>query len=372
LKNRSAFSPHRFYLEPGVLIGFKKVGLLFRADYGKIIRLIFTRGTMPHGNQSQEARQKGAEPVNALLAKDMLAQAPKGEDTLTSRLRAEAKSALEKGAVAPPPVDPDKPGSDGGRGELVYGLGLRGQYEARADNIVELIARGVFAEGAPMPTCEAVLKTFSTEQLEIASKYQEPKLLIVPETSFAAKVAALDAAMAIAKERSALSIRHEGPVSKADRERVAEIGKWQNAYVNHETFLETDPGSERITGWRAVIVDGANEIDPAKMGDDVKLALGGRRDRRKEARRPGEGGMDRHLYAMLMLDAVMKGEPVDKVANDWRYTLLEDDSANSESRVPYAGLYPDVRRVRFGWSPPGDVDGYGRFRRSVGGDVPKS
>jgi hypothetical protein len=66
----------------------------------------------------------------------------------------------------------------------------------------------------------------------------------------------------------------------------------------------------------------------------------------------------------------MKGEPTDRIANGYRYTLLEDDPANSASRVPSADWHPGGRLVGFVWFHPGVVGDRGRFRRSVGGDVP--
>jgi hypothetical protein len=194
----------------------------------------------------------------------------------------------------------------------------------------------------PVPTLERAMAIFTPEMLRLASTFQEPTLLLVPETSFAAKVKAIDAKKTMEGQKE--------------------------TYVD-DLHKGSDSGTERITGWKVAIVDGANDMDPERMGDDVALKLRKRIENRKEARGPAEAGMDRHLYAMLMLEGIMKGEPTDRIANGYRYTLLEDDPANSASRVPHAYWDPDDRRVFFLWSHPGGVNDDGRFRRSVGGDV---
>ncbi len=357
---------------------------------------------MPQANQSQDLGRKGMDPLQASaidalsIGRDMLAKSPKVDESLASKSRTETKSVLAEGASATPPVAPSETEASV-RKELIDRLGLMGQYEERMDSMVGLIGRGIFrlkeaekgkdgepvpkpkdAEKAksipfPIPTLGAALAVFSTEQLRLAADtFQEPTLLLVPKTSFAAKVAALDAAVARMKELVG---------SKSDKERAKEIGEWQDTYVDgiyknrepapgEEGAAKADPGSEEIEGWRVVIVDGAVEIDPEGMGDDVRLTLGERMGKRSEAaRKTGGAGFDRHLYAMLMLEGIMRGETIDKIKNDWRFTLLDDDPANSPSRVPNAYWVPVIRRVNFFWLLPGVVLDDSRFRRSVGGEV---
>lgn len=133
-------------------------------------------------------------------------------------------------------------------------------------------------------------------------------------------------------------------------------------------IIYKDSGSDEITGWKAMIVDGAIDMS-VKDGDDLRLTLEDRIQTRKVAQKPGERGMDRHPYAMLMLEALRKGEPIDNFDNGYRCTLLDCDPANSETRAPYAFWDPGFRRVHFDWHRPGSPEVHTRFRSVVGGDV---
>lgn len=255
-------------------------------------------------------------------------------ENLGETTRSKAQEVLTADPNTPPPNEPEakKPPT---REQLIDQLGLRDQYENRADHMVHLINQGVFKLGKPIPTLEATLNSFTTEQLELASTLKEPTLLLVPETSFAAKVLAIDAYKTIKgqKDTNATGI-----------------------------FTRSDSGSGKIAGWKAMIVDGAAKV-ALKDGDDVTLLLRDRIANRKSARRPGEKGMDHHTYAMLMLEALQKSEPTDQDC----FTLLDDDPALSDSGVPYARWYGD--QVFFRAFVPGYVHGDARLRSSVGGDV---
>jgi len=220
-------------------------------------------------------------------------------------------------------------------------LKLKSQYSERLMTLQHygfLTEAGKSKEGdVPVPSYEKAMSNFKPEELEIVRHFQKPMLLLIPETSFAAKVKALDA-------------RKQG-MQKND------------TYVDN-IFTKTDSGSDKITGWRAVIVDGAHEMD-AYEGDNLGLSFDERIKNRKEARKSGEKGMDRHKYALLMMEAIRNGDPVDKEL----YTLLDDDPALSVSSVPGASFDPDDREVDFDARYPVLVRGYARFRSSVGGDV---
>lgn len=258
------------------------------------------------------------------------------------RSRAKAKKVLAKGPATPPPTEPEakKPPT---REELIYGLGLRSQYEMRLETLVGPVASGIFARGAPMPSCDRVLGSFTLEMLELAQTFQGPTLLLVPETSFAAKVKALDTHKTMKGQ--------------------------QDAFVN-DVFKENDSGSEKITGWKAVIVEGAKKME-VKKGDNEDFELGERIANRKVARKPSEKGMDRHIYAMLMLEALRKGEPIDEHGQmGGPYTVLDDDHALSDLFVPSADWrHPIPPRVIFGGDRTREKIGDARFRSSVGGDV---
>ena len=226
--------------------------------------------------------------------------------------------------------------------EIIHRLDLEAQYGERLNTLKHygfLAESGEAREGdIQPPTFEKAMSAFTPQELEIASYFQKPTLLLIPETSFAAKIHALDA--------------HKQGMQKND------------TYID-EIYTDSDSGSDKITGWRAVIADGARVMG-CYEDDKLDLRLDKRIEQRRATRKPGEKGMDRHRYVLLMMEATKSGNPVDKEL----FTLLDDDSALSGSDMPYAGFDdPDDRGVCFGGSYPDDVDVNARFRSSVGGDV---
>ena len=223
---------------------------------------------------------------------------------------------------------------------LAKELNLKAQYVRRLNILrhYDLIGEGAeFNEDniAP-PSYEAVVAGFKPEELEIATRFIQPMLLIIPETSLAFKVKVLSAC----KEKV---LKHE-------------------TYIN-EDYRVTDTGPGKITGWRAVIVESAPEIQPYE-GDNVNATFDERIKQRKATRQTYEKGMDRHRYCLLMMEAVRDGHPVDKKL----FTLLDDDTALSETKVPAADFDPNNEWIRFNWRYPDDVNVCARFRPSVGGD----
>ena len=184
------------------------------------------------------------------------------------------------------------------------------------------------------------MSTFKLKELKIASHFQKPTLLLIPETSFDAKIKALDA--------------HKQGIQENE------------THIN-EVYSESDSGSDKITGWRAVIVDGAEEMEAYK-GDNPDLRFDERIKNRKAARKSGEKGMDRHRYVLLMMEAIKNGDPVDKKC----HTLLDDDltlfDSDSDFGVPNASFNLRNHNVRFYLYGSSDVYRGARFRSSVGGD----
>jgi hypothetical protein len=194
---------------------------------------------------------------------------------------------------------------------------------------------GAKKNDVPAPAIDKVMASFSPEELAVAKDFQEPTLLLIPETSFASKVAAINA--------------HKTMERQGD------------TYVD-DIFAKSDSGTKKISGWKVVIVDGAKEME-CKEGDDLGQGFGKRIEKRKVNRRPGEKGMERHAYALLMMEALRIGELIDRNT----YTLLDDDPALLDSDVPFARWSVDLRRVNFSRSGPGLVNGKARLHSAVGG-----
>jgi len=226
-------------------------------------------------------------------------------------------------------------------GELPKQLNLKGQYVERLSTLRHF---GFIGENAdPLskdvdpPAYDAIKNSFTKAELELALKFNQPMLLIIPETSLAFKVKALGAC----KEEV---LKHE-------------------TYV-HEEYKPTDTGPDKITGWRAVIVDGISEMETI-LGDDINAKFISRVKKRNDERNELDKGMDRHKYCHLMMESVRSGSPIDQKM----FTLLDSDAALSESSVPAADFDLNNNWIRFNWRYPDDVNVCARFRPSVGGDT---
>jgi hypothetical protein len=225
--------------------------------------------------------------------------------------------------------------------ELIEKLNLAGQWNGCLDTLADYgftTDLGEAKEGnADGPSYDEVISSFSYEELEIASHFQQPTLLLIPENSFAAKIKALD---------------------------THKKGPQKNDTSVHLIFKDSDSSSDKITGWRAVIVDGANEMK-AYEGDDLGAGFGARIRKRRKVRKPREKGMDRHIGALLMMKSLRGGDPIKKRL----HILLDDDPALSDSHVPYMFFDPDDHNVVFDEAFPGYLLGEARFRSSVGGNA---
>jgi len=226
--------------------------------------------------------------------------------------------------------------------ELIKGLNLEAQYGECLSTLKHygfLAENGEVKEGdVQPPTLEKTISIFKPEELEIASHFQKPVLLLIPETSFTAKVRAMNS--------------HKQKVQKND------------AFVDC-AYAQTDSSVDKIIGWRVIIADGAQEMR-AHKDTRPDLHFGARIMIRKGVRKiPYEKGMDRHKYILLMMDAIRSGKPIDKKSR----TILDDDPVLCDSQVPNAGFDPEDRNVHFGWSIPISTSKTYCFRSSVGGDV---
>ena len=236
--------------------------------------------------------------------------------------------------------------------KLTKKLNLETQYGERLDTLKHydfLNENGEANEGNVVcPSFEKAMSTFKLKELKIASHFQKPTLLLIPETSFEAKIKALD---------------------------THKQGMQENETHINKVYSETDSGSDKITGWRAVIVDGAQRMEAYKS-DNLDLRFDERIKNRKAARKPGEKGMDRHKYALLVMEIFKDSDPIDKkfytLLDDDPVLLLDDDSALSDfgsgSGVPSASFNSHDHNVHFHWYGPDDVYDGMRFRSSVGGD----
>lgn len=192
------------------------------------------------------------------------------------------------------------------------------------------------------PGFEKVMGAFSPAELEIAKTYQTPVLLLIPETSFSAMIKAINA----------------HPIKNQIDSKVT------------GEFYDNDNGSNKITGWRVSIVDGTRIIETYE--GDLNMSemfpfVRKRVEKRKADRLPGEKGMDRKKYAMLMMESMKACQPVDIVGR----TVLDDDPLLSDSYVPIGGMdnySPETVRVYMA-KEICDISGFTFFRSSVGGDL---
>ena len=89
---------------------------------------------------------------------------------------------------------PNASGSEREKEKLAESLNFHKQYLDRLDTLAAFGFTGFNGapkEGdAPVPEIQETFDSFTPEQLKLASTFQEPTLLLVPENSFGAKVAA--------------------------------------------------------------------------------------------------------------------------------------------------------------------------------------
>ena len=223
---------------------------------------------------------------------------------------------------------------------LATQLNLKGQYVKRMSTLRHfgLIGEGeeLVQSAVPPPSCDAVIESFSPQELQIAAQYRVPMLILVPECSLNLKVKALDSI----------------------KQKMLSHG----SYIN-EIYTETETSDDSIKGWRAYIVEAAHELKPYE-GDDPNAPFGDRVSRHKAGRRSIEKGMDRHRYCLLMMETVKRDDPIDQKL----FTLLDDDPALSDQKIPAADYDPMNHWIRFNWRYPDDVNVCARFRSSVGGE----
>ena len=216
------------------------------------------------------------------------------------------------------------------REALAGQLDFTGQYAAKPDM---LRAADFLDEGEALPTLEEIMSTFTPEELEIAGEYEKPRLVLVPDNSFAAKVKALNAC------------RH--PMKKGD------------TYV-HPGYEDSDSGPEEATGWRAFIVNGK-----LLKANTPEAPMGERERKRKKTRKEHERGMERHTRAMLTLETMANGDPIDQA----HCVILDDDPLLSDTHVPYAGFDTESEELSFYLGRATTIDNGTRFCSSVGGHV---
>lgn len=191
------------------------------------------------------------------------------------------------------------------------------------------------------PTLALVLGAFSTKQQEAIPLLRHPKLLLVPQVSFAAKVRAINSS---------------GLVRYA-------------THVNEDVFgslsVLEEGDKEVATALRPVVIEAQKEMDVAPY-DNLNDVLKNRIDAVHKNRSAHVGGTDRDTYAALQLHALGQGNSVDR--RTW--TILDTDEALKGNIVPDVGLRDD--QVIFSGNCADDQVGFARFRSSVMGDVLQS
>jgi len=216
--------------------------------------------------------------------------------------------------------------------EIMESFGLEKQYNDVTETLLSSIVTPFprMIQALP-PSFKEVVDSFDPEDFRIIEHYQKPVLLLVPESSVGVKIA-------IINNMPPALLRVVGHSCEPD---VQDLSK------------------EKITGWRAKIVDGAQNMKWYE-GDDPHSYFGHRVELRKKNRRPGEKGMDKHTYLTLLMQSTKAGEPVDTKVD----TILDDEELTNR-RIPIAHNLCGVMNFKF--SPDSSRDSAVAFRSSVGG-----
>jgi len=143
-----------------------------------------------------------------------------------------------------------------------------------------------------------------------------------------------------------------------------------HTYVNQDVFGPTGkksstPQERKVISFKPRIIEGTREMS-LMAGDNSRSILRDRILAVHERRIRHQEGTDRDSYAMLIMQSLLDGKPIDAQT----CTVLDDDPAlkgdivpggdSSGGRVDFAGLLADL------------ASGFARFRRSVGGVVLRS
>lgn len=189
------------------------------------------------------------------------------------------------------------------------------------------------------PTLEAVQKAFTPERQEAFALLRHPKLIFVPQISFAAKVRAINAS-GLAPD---------------------------DTFVNEDVFgaVPEEGDKEVASAVRPVVIEAQQEMDVAPF-DDLDLPLKKRIATMRRKRSPNLGGTDRDSYAALQLHSLRQGNPVDQET----WTMFDADEALEGNAVPHGDWYGD--QVSFDGGHADSPGESARFRFSVGGDVLQS
>ncbi|MBU0577057.1 hypothetical protein KJ742_05305 [Patescibacteria group bacterium] len=228
--------------------------------------------------------------------------------------------------------------------ELIMQLALLDQFRDRLETLKHfncLNVDGTVKDGdAPLPTFREAVNSFTTEELQIAKRFQKPIFLLIPETSFKTKIDIIN--------NSGL-----GEVSVSP--------KFGKEFGNDLEDEDTGAKPKKISGWRVVIVDGAKGINPREKPytEDTRTPVRNRIDKRKN-----QSGIDRDAAAMIIMEIVRNNESID---TNNTYTLLDDEPMLSAEIVLDVELNKD--NLSFAFTDTNYKQPDAHFRDLVGGNI---
>ena len=161
-------------------------------------------------------------------------------------------------------------------------------------------------EGARLLTPAAVKESFSVEQLKLAVSpaFQHPTFLVVPPVDFSHLINAIN--------------NHRLPN--------------QNTTLLDEN-LKNDEGARATHGWTPVILEGArgarigSELSGGPAAQENLVEFVGRVQRARHATSEHLCGIDRRMYAMLMMISMMEAQNPSQLIDTRTSTILDADPA---------------------------------------------
>ena len=187
-------------------------------------------------------------------------------------------------------------------------------------------------KGPAFPSPEEAAASFSDEEIVLAGAYQKPALILCPPQR---------------KREELFSVLNSG--------------KRQSFALNYAVISEPEcPEWDFDDEYRSFIVEGACRISPY---DDTLTHSLVRRYRHKErGRNNGEAGMSGEIYALLGMQSVVRGKPMDQ----YMFTILDGTPIVENRYVPAAHFRRGHATME--WLPADtEQGGAGRFRRVIGG-----
>jgi hypothetical protein len=217
----------------------------------------------------------------------------------------------------------------------------------------------------------AFLRSLTKEQIAELQKLREPTLLIVPDTTAARFISAVDKP----------ACKNQGAIFNQNDAYFDTNNFYRNVLSAIATQNNVAANQPKISKYRFVITEGKQHFDA--QASDHDHSWNKREDMKNEDRiaafenyltkTTGLTSLNATTYLMLMIRGLKKGEPTDRISeNAWQFTLLPGEPRNEHIKNglgAYGYWAEDGRRAYFYYDNLGNEAAYARVRAAVMGEI---